>query len=362
MAADSGREGAIRAGMIDGARTPLQTLPARWYHDPAIYEAERWSVFAATWQFVGRLSDLPEPGDYLAVEIAGFRVFVLRDRGGALKSFHNFCPHRAAPLLDDGAGHCDVLRCRYHGWTFDQDGALKVAPHFGACDWFSREDHGLKPVSVESWRGLVFVNIDGKAGTLRDFMSEIEPLVEPYPIETFHRRGSADFSIGCNWKTYTDNFVEGYHIPGIHPGLNRAIDFSRFETTYARHVVIMSAPQKSGSIYGGLWLWIWPNMTLSVYPDGMNASRIVPHGPRATTLHYSFHFSDLAPERASAQQATIDTNCAIVREDFGICELAQHNLEAGIYRAGPLSPRHEMGIKYYHDEIRTALAARGISE
>jgi choline monooxygenase len=361
MAPDTGTHGTSTA-MIDGRTTPLYTLPARWYHDADIYEAERWSIFAATWQFACRVTDLPQPGDYTAIALAGFNLFVLRDRNGALKAFHNLCSHRAAPLFAEGTGHCDVLRCRYHGWTFDHDGKLKAAPHFGECDWFNKEEHGLKPVRLDCWRGLVFVNIDGQAEPLADYLSDVAKLVEPYPIESFMKRGDADFAIKCNWKTYTDNFVEGYHIPGIHPGLIQAIDFSLFETTYAKHVVIMKAPQKSGSIYGGLWLWIWPNMTLSVYPDGMNASRIVPHGPRSTTLHYSFYFQDLSPEKAAAQQQTIETNCGIVREDFGICEQSQANLESGIYQRGPLSPRHEMGVKYYQDEVRAALRGRGIDE
>ncbi|MBI2256865.1 MAG: aromatic ring-hydroxylating dioxygenase subunit alpha [Proteobacteria bacterium] len=352
----------IAARMIDGKTTPLYTLPARWYHADDVYEAERWSVFAATWQFVCREADLPQPGDYTAAKIAGFDIFVLRDRNGALKSFHNLCSHRAAPLFAEGTGHCDVLRCRYHGWTFDHDGKLKAAAHFGECDWFKKEDHGLKPVRLDTWRGLVFVNIDGKAESLADFLSDVAKLVEPYPIESFHRRGGEDLAIKCNWKTYTDNFVEGYHIPGIHPFLSQAIDFSGFETTYGKHVVIMRAPQKASSIYGGLWLWIWPNMTLSVYPDGMNISRIVPHAPRLTTLHYNFYFQDISDALAEAQQKTIDINVQIVREDFGICEDAQDNLEAGVYERGPLSPKHEMGVKYYHDEVRQALKSRGISE
>jgi choline monooxygenase len=370
MAPDTGTEttgfapaGSTLGGQaVDGKTTPLFTLPASWYHDSEIYEAERWGIFAATWQFVAREADLPSPGDYVAVEFCGFKVFVLRDRDGHLKAFHNMCPHRAAPLFAEGEGHCDVLRCRYHGWAFDHDGRLKAAPYFGEADWFKKEEFGLKPVRLDTWRGFVFVNLDGKAVPLLEFLGDVPALVAPYPIESFLKRDIADFAVKSNWKTYTDNFVEGYHIPGIHPGLIQAIDFNRFETTYGRNVVIMKAPQKEGSIYGGLWLWIWPNMTLSVYPDGMNASRIVPHGTRATTLHYSFYFQSLAPELEASQRKTIETNCQIVREDFGICEDAQDNLESGVFRCGPMSPRHEMGVRYFHDEIRAALKPRGVGE
>jgi choline monooxygenase len=338
------------------ATEPVLSLPAEWYWDPAVYEQERKAIFARTWQFVGQAAEFARPGDFRAFQVAGFRLFVIRDREGVLRAFHNLCPHRAAPILSDGDGRCDVLRCRYHGWTFATDGRLVATPNFGEAAWFDKKEHGLVPVRVDSFRGLVFVCLDEKAPPLLDFLGDLPALLEPYPIETFGKLDQAEFAMAANWKTYTDNFVEGYHIPGIHAGLNAAIDMSRFETTHQRGVVIMTAPQKGHSIYGGLWLWIWPNMTLSVYPDGMNTSRIIPIDETRTELRYEFYFADRSPALLEKHRATIETNCGIVREDFGICEEVQQNLKSGIYRAGPLSPRHEDGVHYFQQLVRESLA------
>ena len=174
-------------------------------------------------------------------------------------------------------------------------------------------------------------------------------------MESFTCLKQVEFEISCNWKTYTDNFVEGYHIPSIHPWLNAKIDFSRFETYAVENVVVMKAPQREGSIYGGVWLWAYPNMTLSVYPDGMNTSRILPVDRQRSRLVYHFYFRDTAPEGAEARDAAIETNCSIVREDFGICEIAQRNLEAGAYEQGPLSPKQEEGVRYFHDRLRRSM-------
>jgi choline monooxygenase len=346
----------------DATRGAVYGLPARWYHEREIYQAERRQIFARTWQLACAESDVAGPGDYLATDVAGYRFFVIRDRDGHLRAFHNVCPHRASTLLEPGRGRCDLLRCRYHGWVFDGAGNLRRAPDFGEAEWFRKEDHGLKPIRVETWRGLVFVNFDPEAAPLARDLGSLPETVKDYPIESFTKVRQAEFEMNCNWKTYTDNFVEGYHIPGIHPSFKAVIDFSMFETTHADALVIMTAPQKNGSIYGGMWLWGWPNYTLSVYPTGMNCSRIVPIDEKRTRLVYSFFFKDVSAAAAEANERTIETNCAIVREDFGICEHAQGNLEAGIFQRGPLSPKHETGVRYFHDGVRQALGREGLRE
>jgi choline monooxygenase len=97
-------------------------------------------------------------------------------------------------------------------------------------------------------------------------------------------------------------------------------------------------------------------MTLSIFPGGMNTSRIMPIDPKRSRLIYNFYFRDISPEGTEARRRTIETNCGIVREDFGICETAQGNIDAGRYTQGPLSPRHEDGVRYFHELVRNALA------
>jgi choline monooxygenase len=333
------------------------TLPATWYHAPDIHERERQAIFRREWIWIGREDQLRNPGDYLATDIVGWRVFAIRDRDGNLRAFHNVCRHRAGPLVEDGAGRCDVLRCRYHGWIYDTAGHLRRTPYFGEPADFDKTAFSLFPVRVATWRGFVFVNLDENAGPLEASLGDLVRETADYPIEDFQFVHQEVFDMNCNWKTYTDNFVEGYHIPGIHPAFHAVIDFDKFTAEGRNRTVVMMAPQKDGSFYGGTWLWRYPNMTLSVFPDGMNISRIMPLGAGRTRQIYNFLFRDISAAAAAKNRDTIERNCAVIREDFGICETAQANLEGGVYERGPLSPRQEDGVRYFHELLRESLAA-----
>ena len=103
-------------------------LPARWYADPEIYEAERRHIFARHWLWIGREAEVAEPGQYVTAAPAGFPLFVRRAEDGALHAFHNVCRHRASKLLTEPGGHCHAIECPYHGWRYRSDGALDHVP------------------------------------------------------------------------------------------------------------------------------------------------------------------------------------------------------------------------------------------
>ncbi len=339
--------------MLDAIRMP-KNLEARYYVDSGLYERERQAIFKRHWQMLGPVSRLRQAGDYLAVDVAGWKLFALRGRDGILRGFHNVCRHRGARLLAEGAGSCHVLRCPYHNWVYAQDGALRQAPVFGDDPQFELEDWPLQKAQLAEWRGLLFIAIDARQSLLEQ-LGDLPEEVESFPLESFVAVEEQRFVMRSNWKTYTDNFVEGYHIPGIHPGFMKVIDFDNFETVARNGLVRMTSPQKGGSIYGGKWLWMWPNWTLSVFPGGMNTSRINPLAVNSTELIYDFYFADISADGAASRRNTIDVNCGIVREDFGICETTQENYASGAYTPGPLSPRHETSVAYFQAMITTAL-------
>ena len=162
--------------------------------------------------------------------------------------------------------------------------------------------------------------------------------------------------LDCNWKTYADNYLEGYHIPLLHPELNREIDVKRYEVhvfeddDYCLH----TAPARDGAANTGRWLFRYPNLALNVYTDGMNVERIMPDGPDRTRVVYQYFFAD--PDDPANEEAVKISNVTL-DQDQEICEAVQVNLDAGVYRSGPLSPKHEAGVGWFQSRIKAAVEA-----
>src|SRR5918911_570931 len=136
------------------------TIPAPWYTDPRVCELERQTVFARSWQMVGRVEQVGEPGRYVTCEVAGEPVVVVRGGDGRLRGFFNVCRHHAAAVLTEEEGAARSLRCPYHGWTYSLEGLLKGTPDFaGVCN-FERASSGLVEVGCDAWEGWVFVKLE----------------------------------------------------------------------------------------------------------------------------------------------------------------------------------------------------------
>lgn len=324
------------------------------YRGDDALRADRERVLRRSWQFMGHDSQIPATGDYLADVIGGAPVVVVRKADGAIGAFHNVCRHRAGALVADGQGHCgEAFTCRYHGWKYALDGRLRNAVDFGAPEGFDPRDYGLFPVRLEAWRGLLFVNLDLDAEPLTAL---IAPLAARWPagqaaLPLTERRSHR---IACNWKAYVENYLEGYHLPMVHPEFDVDVVVADYRTEVDGQVIFASAPPRDASVYGGLWGWLWPNLGVNVYRHGYMMERVTAVGPTETRLDY-FYFFD--PARAAELEAMLQVSDRVTAQDLQVCEEVQRNLEAGIYRGGVLSPKHEAGVAGFHDRMAEALRA-----
>jgi choline monooxygenase len=333
-----------------------ESLDAALYRGTPQYERERQSIFARSWLLVAHESQLPEAGSYLATSIAGYPLIVVKAEGGKVRAFHNVCRHRAGPLAEDGQGRCEGhLVCRYHGWRYALDGRLASARDFGPAEGFEPRAFALFGIACETWRGFVFVNMDAKSAPLAETVAPLEARVRhaDIPVERFRFWRRQTHEIRCNWKTYVENYLEGYHVPLVHPGLDRNIEAAKYTVEVEAPAIFHWAPPRGNAPMSGLWAWLWPCHGVNVYQDGLMMERMWPLDDGRTVLDYLYCFPEDAAE-ADKERPMVSSD-AITAEDIKITEAVQRNLNAGIYSTGRLSPRHEMGVAWFQAEVLRAL-------
>lgn len=324
------------------------TLPARLYGCPEAWARERSAVFGRAWLFLGHEDETPRPGDWIATDIAGHRLLVVRDKDGVLRAFHNVCRHRAGPLVSGTRGHCEAeLVCGYHGWRYALDGRLRAATGYGPAEGFDPREWGLLGLRLEVWRGLMFATLDPDARPLTDHVAPLEALLATRGLSIAAPALRRSHDLACDWKTYVENYLEGYHIGAVHPMLAEELGSADYQVRVEGDVVVQQAVGVNDGPQAGVWGWLWPNLGVNVYRDGAMIERITPVGPGRTRLDYLF----LSDGGAGALGEALEASARLTAEDAAICAAVQANLSAGAYDHGVLSPRHEAALAWFQSRI-----------
>ena len=192
-------------------------LPNWCYTSPNFYRREVERIFMKVWNYVGHASQIPQPGDFFTIEVAGAPLVVIRGDDGAIRAFHNSCRHRGSRLAWD-EGNCKHLTCPYHNWTYARDGALIATPLIEEEDGFRHDDFSLLDVSLERWAGFLFVNFDPNCASLTDYLGDLPAKCAPYAPETLVCARRKTYAVVGNWKLYFENYNDSLHIPFVHGG------------------------------------------------------------------------------------------------------------------------------------------------
>jgi choline monooxygenase len=372
-------------------RLPVElasTLIPDAYTDQSYFELEREQVFARSWVPVCVADEVANPGDFLAVEVAGRSIIVCRNRAGELRAHHNVCRHRGARLCDAGPGHVErFFKCPYHSWAYDLDGACLGTPLFtpdsevpedqrGIFDMqdvkaFDKADYGLYPARCEQWGFLIFVCLDDEAPALADELGDLPERLAGFRLGEWQLERRLEYRIAANWKLIAENFMEYYHLPWVHPSL---VKVSPMDSHYrwqgpGMYVGFCTTPIASNSDDGG-WLglpaidglseddsvsarfaWLFPNLALNVLPNHvfLLLPRAIAPGLTLETAYLLTH-----PEsRASAETSDID---ALVRfwdevnqEDIRIVERVQEGLADPVYEGGRMCYRFEESVHRFQN-------------
>ena len=333
------------------------TIPAAWYIDPRILDLELQTVFARSWQVAARAAQLREPGEYVACEIAGQPIELVRGRDAVLRAFFNVCRHHAAAVLTDEQGCAKVLRCPYHGWTYSLEGELTGTPDFsGACD-FDRAASGLAPVAHDAWEKWAFVRLDERGLGLRDFLGAgLLTQIEGLRLDRLTWMERRRYIVDCNWKVFVDNYLDGgYHVPHLHKGLDSVLDYSHYTIENGERFCLQASPHTTaGRAY---YYWIYPNFMINWYGSAMDTNLVVPRGIDRTEVIFDFYFADVSDERRAENLASMAASEQIQDEDVAICASVQRGLRSRAYTTGRLSPRREAGEHLFHRLLHADLIA-----
>ena len=336
------------------------TIPAPWYFDPRIAELERASVFSSTWQVVGRADQVRENGQFFTADLAGEPLVMARGEDGQLRAFYNVCRHHAAAVVTEAQGRAKQFRCPYHGWTYGIDGTLKGMVEFdGVCN-FDRAKNGLVPVRVDVWENLVFVNLDGRAAPLRDFLGTVPGLVAPLELANkLHFFDRRVYTLNCNWKVYVDNYLDGgYHVPHAHKGLSSVIEYTKYTIENFERACLQSSPLSSDSSSEAgvaatrqgraFYLWLYPNFMINAYEGVMDTNLVLPLGVNRCAVVFDYYFADTSVAAEARHKESIAVSERVQDEDMAICDAVQRGLGSRAYVAGRLSVRREAGEHLFH--------------
>lgn len=352
-----------------------RTLERAAYLAPEHFARERERIFFRDWFCVAREEDLPEPGCYLAVEVAGESVIVVRDGQGRLAGYYNVCRHRGARLVSTtGEASCaepgrfrNVIRCPYHSWTYGFTGELRHAPFLTDRDMLRKDDLGLHPVEVETWGGFVFAHLTPaeEHPTLLAQLDAVPERVRRYPLAELRRAGRIEYDVAANWKVILENYNECYHCGPVHPELcevmpdlkrqggagldwDRGISHREGAWTFTRTGTADRAPfpglsEEERTRHKGEL--VYPNLMLSVSADHVAAFTVWPRSPGRTVIacDFLFHPDEMARPRFDPRDA-VDFWDLVNRQDWEICERVQAGMTSRVWKHGYYAPMEDASL------------------
>jgi phenylpropionate dioxygenase-like ring-hydroxylating dioxygenase large terminal subunit len=366
----------------DTAAAPPRSLPAWVYNHPEMTRLEIERILKPSWQIACHISQIPRAGDYVTFQLGSDSVIVLRDASGAVRALRNTCRHRGTRLLE-GSGHCSGrITCPYHGWTYRYDGSLLATPARDSFPNLDLREHSLGVVHVEITLGFVWLCLADEAppppsnawAPLKEELApyRFEELVPVQPL--FQEVWQVD------WKIAMDNYLESYHVPIGHPGLNRmftpdyedqrgvpgiarGISWMRetpsarwSERMYQKHVGTVTAAhlpereRRSWRFYSYL-----PNHGIDVFPEQIDFFQVLPQGAgRALVRSASFGLPDERREMRLVRWLGNRINMQVNNEDRELCERLQRGIADSHYRPGPLS-QIETWMLEFHNLLRARI-------
>lgn len=364
-------------------------LPGWTYFSEELHELEKEELFRKHWQLACHVADVPEAGDFMTFDLAGERALIVRGRDGVVRGFHNLCRHRGSRVVAEERGHCkSALICPYHGWAFNLDGTLRGAAQPKSFPDLDPVEWGLKPLETEIWQGFVFVRFkESEQPSVAEIMGRFDAELAPYDMANMvpAGTGSLEDETAVNWKAVRDVDNEGYHVPKAHPALHDLYGQGYYDEPYVNGASRSFATFNDGP--GSLWsvrayksilpeatwlpeshrrAWLYvglfPNAVIGVYPDSMIFYQEIPDGVGHTRLRGAvYRHREESREMRLARYLSGRIDGITGKEDQMLtiwsCEAAKSSAYDGIILSDL-----EYGVKTHHDHLRSVLPVLKLGE
>ncbi|MFE7129552.1 aromatic ring-hydroxylating dioxygenase subunit alpha [Streptomyces sp. NPDC057638] len=363
----------------------IPTLPGRLYTSPEFFAREQEAIFESLWFCAVRCSELASPGAFRTVMIGRENILIVRHGDGGLRAFLNVCRHRGARLCTEEAGEVRrTLRCPYHAWSYDLDGALVAAPHLARMPDLDRAGYGLRPVALREWLGYAWLCLADEPPPFEESVpgAAAERLGEAAAIDRYRAEDLAvgrriRYDVRANWKLIVENFMECYHCPTIHPELTAVLpEFARGYAAQSSvgHGAAFAEGARGFTVDGGAGfgrlpelaaeqdrryyaITVRPQVFINLVPDHVIVHRMFPTAHDRTVVECDWLYSPEVIESGVDLSRSVELFHRVNVQDFAACEMTQPGMGSRAYRAGGVLVPSEHHIGAFHGWVRERVGA-----
>jgi len=350
---------------IDPDIAKAKTIDTDFYTRETFYEEAKEKIFAPSWQFIGTTDKVKEAGDAfpftLLENYLNEPLLLTKNNRDEIYCLSNVCTHRGNLVVYEPC-KLKQMKCRYHGRLFSLDGKFISMPEFREVQNFPTVDDDLHQLPLFKWGKLLFTSLH-PAHDAEIFLAEMMQRMQWFPVENlqFRTELSKDYYVDANWALYCENYLEGFHIPFVHAGLNQVLDFGEYTTEVFRYAnlqvgvgkkgdVCFELPQTSpdhGRDVAAYYFWVFPNMMFNFYPWGLSVNIVEPVGVSKCRVRFLTYVSDETKLNRGAGSG-LDT---VELEDEDVVQNVQKGIRSRFYKHGRYSVKREQGTHHFHSLI-----------
>ncbi len=355
---------------VDPDISVARTLNTDFYTVPEVFEDSKKKIFGESWQFIGDDSRLPFSGScfpfILLENFLNEPLLLTKDSKSEIRCLSNVCTHRGTILIAEPC-QANNLRCRYHGRQFRIDGRFLSMPEFKEVKNFPSPSDDLTQLPIFKWGPLLFTTLSAGAVPEKYFGAMMERLAF-LPLEEFVFRPdrSSEYFVKAHWALYCENYLEGFHIPFVHAGLNAVIDFGNYTTELfeasnlqlgigKQGEEIFDLPVSSpdyGKNVAAYYFFVYPNMMFNFYPWGLSVNLVQPISvDRTKVLFYTYVWKESLYNTGAG--SSLDT---VEMEDEEVVEAVQKGVQSRFYQHGRYSVSREQGTHHFHRLVAASLS------